>query len=65
VDSLWRWLAAVLPGQRGQDLVEYALLTIVLSLAIVGAVAAVHLEDSFATWASDVYDCIDSADCGA
>jgi len=52
VNRLRRWL----PGERGQDLVEYALVTLFLSMAIVLTVAIVGLEDSFAAWAAGVGD---------
>ena len=36
-----RWLKHYLEGEGGQDLIEYALLALLIVLAVVGAVAAV------------------------
>ena len=55
--KLYIWLNGLLKGERGQDLVEYALITAVLSIVIIVAVMAL-LGPAFTTWAEGVRDCI-------
>ncbi len=51
------WLKAILAGERGQDMVEYALITVLVSVAILLAVFAV-LPGAFTTWATAVGSCV-------
>ena len=51
--KLYIWLKDLLHSERGQDMVEYALITVVISIAIVAAVALI-LGPSFTTWANTV-----------
>ena len=62
--KLYVWLQDLLRNERGQDMVEYALITVLISVAIVIAVLAV-LPGAFTTWANDVKSCITapSTDC--
>jgi len=47
-------------GEKGQDMVEYALITAVLSIAIVLATAGI-LTGSFTNWATDIKGLIEGA----
>ena len=55
--KLYVWLQDRLRNERGQDMVEYALITVLISVAIVIAVLAV-LPGAFTSWANDVKACI-------
>ena len=55
--KLYVWLQDRLRNERGQDMVEYALITVLISVAIVIAVLAV-LPGAFTSWAEDVKACI-------
>ncbi len=58
-----RWLRRFAAGERGQDMVEYALITVVISVAVVLATIVV-LAPAFATWATDLASCVaDAATC--
>jgi len=57
--KLYTWLTDLLRGERGQDMVEYALITVVISVAIVLATILV-LGDAFTAWAGDLKTCITS-----
>ena len=41
-------------GEEGQDLIEYALITMALSVAIIVAVVAGGIPSGFTTWATTV-----------
>ena len=55
--KLYVWLQDLLRNERGQDMVEYALITAVISIAIIVAVIAI-LGPAFTTWAEAVEKCI-------
>ena len=55
--KLYIWLKDHLQGERGQDMVEYALITVLVSVAIVIAVLAI-LPGAFTDWANAVEGCI-------
>lgn len=55
--KLYVWLKDLLRGERGQDMVEYALITAVISIAVVIATIAI-LGPAFTTWANGIRDCI-------
>ncbi len=55
--KLYIWVKDLLRNERGQDMVEYALITAVISIAIVIAVFAI-IDPAFTTWANNVRDCI-------
>lgn len=55
--KLYVWLNDLLHSERGQDMVEYALITVVISVAVVLA-ALLILGPAFTTWANDVKSCI-------
>ncbi len=57
--KLYVWLKDVLQSERGQDMVEYALITAVISIAIIVAVIAI-LGPAFETWALAVEGCIEA-----
>ncbi len=52
-----RWITAIWKSERGQDMVEYALITVVISVAIVLATIGI-LNGAFETWAKDLKACI-------
>jgi len=55
--KLYVWLKDLLRSERGQDMVEYALITVVISVAIV-LVALAVLAPEFKTWADNLATCI-------
>ena len=55
-----RWLRRFAAGERGQDMVEYALITVVISVAVVLATIVV-LAPAFATWAQALATCVSDA----
>ena len=55
--KLYVWLTGLLRNERGQDMVEYALITAVISIAIVVATIAI-LGPAFTDWANGVKACI-------
>jgi Flp pilus assembly pilin Flp len=57
--KLYIWLKDLLRSERGQDMVEYALITVVISVAVVLA-ALLVLQPVFATWATNLASCITS-----
>ncbi len=63
--KLYVWLQDLIRNERGQDMVEYALITAVISIAIIVAVIAI-LGPAFKTWAEAVEVCIQTPkDCVA
>jgi Flp pilus assembly pilin Flp len=54
VKRLRQWLIRIATSERGQDMVEYALVTMFISVAIVLAAVAVNLTGSFELWATAV-----------
>ena len=57
--KLYVWLTSLLKSERGQDMVEYALITVIISVAVVLATIFI-LEPAFTTWATDLASCITS-----
>ncbi|TET95249.1 MAG: Flp family type IVb pilin [Dehalococcoidia bacterium] len=55
--KLYVWLKDLLRSERGQDMVEYALITVIISVAIVLATIFI-LGTAFTTWATDLASCI-------
>ena len=47
------WLKGLLSRENGQDMIEYALIASVISIAVVLATALI-LEPAFSTWANGV-----------
>jgi Flp pilus assembly pilin Flp len=62
--KLYVWLKDLLRGERGQDMVEYALITVVISVAIVTAVILL-LQPGFVAWANDLCAEISGSACPA
>ena len=60
--KLYTWLKGLLSSERGQDMVEYALITVVISVAIV-IVAIAALSPAFKEWAGDLAACITGGVC--
>jgi len=52
--KLWVWFR----DEKGQDLIEYALIVAGLSLLIMVAIAAGGIPDAFTTWAGNVKDAV-------
>ncbi len=61
--KLYVWLTSLLRSERGQDMVEYALITAVISIVIVLATIAL-LGPAFTTWATKIATCITAPDTG-
>ncbi len=59
--KLYTWLKDLLRSERGQDMVEYALITVVISVAIVLAAIGI-LYGPFQTWAEGLATCITNPD---
>ncbi len=57
--KLYVWLNGLLRNERGQDLVEYALITAVVSIAIIVLVMGI-IGPAFETWAESVEACIEA-----
>ena len=51
---MWVWFR----DEKGQDLIEYALIVTALSIAIVVAIAIGGIPGAFETWAGGVADAI-------
>lgn len=56
--KLYVWLRDLLQSERGQDMVEYGLITVLVSVAIVIAVVLAGIDDAFGDWAGDLGACI-------
>ncbi len=57
--KLYVWLNGLLRNERGQDLVEYALITAVVSIAVIVLIMAI-IGPAFETWANSVEACIEA-----
>jgi Flp pilus assembly pilin Flp len=55
---LWRFLSS----EAGQDLVEYALVTMFVSVAVVIAAAATGMVPAFTEWGNNIGNCLSSGD---
>jgi Flp pilus assembly pilin Flp len=55
--KLYTWLKDLLRSERGQDMVEYALITVVISVVVVLA-AMLALGPAFTSWANGLAGCI-------
>ena len=67
VTYILTWLKAHIRSERGQDLLEYALLGGLIAAAIVAVIALGLMTDAISSMASGISDCIDfkaSTDCG-
>ncbi len=61
--KLYIRIMGLLKSERGQDMVEYALITVVISIVVVLA-AIFALQPAFETWAEGLAGCItDPAGC--
>ena len=60
MERLKRWLVRSAGNQGGQDMVEYAMLTMFISVAIV-LVTLGLLSPAFGTWAGDLATCVSSS----
>ena len=57
MSKLYIWLTDLMRGEKGQDMIEYALIASVIGIVIVLATATI-LEPAFTTWANRVQTCI-------
>ncbi len=55
--KLYTWLKDLVRSERGQDMVEYALITVLISVAIVVATLLI-LPGAFTDWANAIEGCI-------
>jgi len=65
--KLYTWIVDLIRSERGQDLVEYALITVLVSIAIIAAVLVADLPSAFGGMATDIADCVgdtSGASCG-
>ena len=53
MSKLYVWFKGLLSSEGGQDMVEYALITVLISVAIVVAAIGI-LNPAFTTWATDL-----------
>ena len=53
MSKLYLWFKGLLSSEGGQDMVEYALITVLISVAIVVAAIGI-LSPAFTTWATDL-----------
>ena len=53
MSKLYVWFKGLLSSERGQDMVEYALITVLISVAIV-VVSVGVLSPAFFTWATNL-----------
>ena len=63
MDRFRRWILGTLTGEGGQDMVEYAMISIFISVAIVLAAVAADLTTPFGTWAATVCNEIAPGSC--
>ncbi len=64
MERLKRWLIRIAAGERGQDMVEYAMVTMFISVAVVLAALVANVPGAFGAWATDLGSCVaDSATC--
>ncbi len=62
VKRIQRWLTAILDSERGQDMVEYAMIILLISIPIV--LVGFALLPAFEAWATDLGSCVaDKATC--
>ncbi len=58
------WLRRIAAGEGGQDMVEYAMVSTFISVAIVLAALIANVPGAFGVWATDVASCVaDVATC--
>ena len=53
MSKLYAWFKGLLSSEGGQDMVEYALITVLISVAIVLAAIGI-LTPAFTTWATNL-----------
>ena len=54
--KLYTWIKGLLRSERGQDVIEYALISALISVAIVAVILATGLVGAFGDWAAAVED---------
>jgi Flp pilus assembly pilin Flp len=52
--KLYTWITDLLRREEGQDVIEYALISALISVAIIVVVLATGLVDAFGGWATAV-----------
>ena len=63
MERLKGWLIRLAANEGGQDMVEYAMVTMFVSVAVVLAVVAVNLPGAFGLWAVEVCNHVASGTC--
>jgi len=54
--KLYTWITDLLRREEGQDVIEYALISALISVAIVAVILATGLVGAFGDWAAAVED---------
>ena len=54
--KLYTWIKGLLRSERGQDVIEYALISALISVAIVSVILVTGLVGAFGDWAVAVRD---------
>jgi len=52
--SMFYKILAAFQSEKGQDLVEYAMITTALSIAIIAAIVLGGIPGAFTTWATNI-----------
>ena len=63
MSKLYVWFKGLLSSEGGQDMVEYAMISMFISVAIVLAAVAVDLTTPFGAWATTVCNRIAPGTC--
>ena len=59
MSKFFEMIKGLLRGERGQDVIEYALISALVSVGIIAVVIATGMVDAFGTWAAAVAGAID------
>ena len=63
MERLKGWLIRIAASEGGQDMVEYAMITMFISVAIVLATLVVDLPGAFGLWAGEVCNHVATGTC--
>ena len=59
MSKFFEMIKGLLRGERGQDVIEYALISALISVGIIGVVMLTGFVDAFDAWATAVADAVD------
>jgi Flp pilus assembly pilin Flp len=62
VETVRTYLLKFLSSETGEDLVEYAMVTMFVSVAVAIAVAATGIVPAFNEWGENIANCLSSGD---